>query len=240
MTIYASDIMSRASRIILDETHVRWPLAELRLWLNDGLREISLVKPTAISASVIFTLTAGTYQKLPSNYTSIIRVTRNLKTNVASPRAGGRAVRVVDRVVMDSQLPDWHDSTISTASKTVRNVIFEMTDPKAFYVYPPNDGTGIVEAIVSKVPDQVTAPSGDQEDIANYNTALDILDVYANALLDYVLYRAYSKDSSFAGNAQRAAAHYSQMANALGVSLQNDMAFNNMNTKPTIEEENAA
>ena len=240
MTIYASDIMNRVSRIVLDETNVRWPLSELRLWLNDGLREISLIKPTAISASVIYSLSAGTYQKLQSDYTGIIRVTRNLKTTATSPRAGGRAIRVVDRVVMDSQLPDWHDSTITTPSKTVKNVVFEMTDPTAFYVYPPNDGTGIVEAIVSKVPTQIAAPTGDQENIANYSTALDILDVYANALVDYVLYRAYSKDSSFAGNAQRAAAHYTQMANALGVSLQNDMAFQNMNTKPTTDQENAA
>lgn len=240
MTVFASDILSRASRIVLDETHVRWPLAELRLWLNDGLREISLVKPTAISASVIFSLTAGTYQKLPSNYTGILRVTRNLKTTTASPRDGGRAVRVVDRVIMDSQLPDWHDTTKTTAAKAVKNVVFEMADPTAFYVYPPNDGTGIVEAVVSKVPTQIAAPSGDQEDIANYNTALDILDVYANALVDYVLYRAYSKDANFAGNAQRAVAHYTQMANALGVSLQNDMAFSNMNAKPTTDQENAA
>ena len=33
-------------------------------------------------------------------------------------------------------------------------------------------------------------------------------DVYANALIDYVLYRAYMKDAEFAGNQQRASGHY--------------------------------
>lgn len=242
MTILASEIFQRTSRILLDETNVRWPLSELRLWLNDGLREIAIVKPTSSSTSIIYTLNPGTYQKLSSNYMSVLRVTRNLKSSATSPRVGGRAVRVVDRVVMDSQLPDWHDTTKTPAAKTVKNVIFDAADPTSFYVYPPNDGTGYVEAIVSKVPTAVSAPAApaDPEDIANYAVSLDILDIYANALVDYVLYRAYSKDAAFAGNAQRASAHYAQMANALGVSIQNDLSINNMNVKPTVQTENAA
>lgn len=242
MTVLASEVFLRVSRIVLDETNVRWPLAELRLWLNDGMREIAIVKPTATSTSIVYQLTAGTYQKLASQYMGVLRVIRNLKSSATSPREGGRALRTVDRLVMDSQLPDWHDTTKTPASKTVKNVVFDAAEPTAFYVYPPNDGTGYVEAIVSKVPTPVPVPTApdDPEDIANYAVALDILDIYANALVDYMLYRAYSKDAAFAGNAQRAVAHYTQMANALGVSIQNDMSISNMNIKPTVQEENAA
>jgi hypothetical protein len=35
-----------------------------------------------------------------------------------------------------------------------------------------------------------------------------------------MLYRAYSKDSEYAGNAQRAQNHYSAFANALGIEVQ--------------------
>lgn len=242
MTILASDIFQRVTRICLDETNVRWPLSELRLWLNDAMREISVLKPTASSTSIVHTLVNGTYQKLSNEYMSVIRVTRNLKSNATNPRQGGRAVRVVDRLVMDSQLPDWHDTTKTPASSVVKNVIFDVSNPTAFYVYPPNNGTGFVEVTVSKVPTPVPVPTSpaDPEDIANYNVALDILDIYANAIVDYCLYRAYSKDAAFAGNAQRAAAHYTAMANALGVSIQNDMSINNMNIKPTVQDENAA
>jgi branched-subunit amino acid ABC-type transport system permease component len=48
--------------------------------------------------------------------------------------------------------------------------------------------------------------------------------VYANCILDYVLYRSYQKDSEFAGNAQRAMMHYQSFANALGVKTQADGA----------------
>ena len=63
--------------------------------------------------------------------------------------------------------------------------------------------------------------------ISNFSTdttVISIDDVYANCLLDYVLYRSYQKDSEFAGNAQRAMMHYQSFANALGVKTQADSA----------------
>ena len=41
---------------------------------------------------------------------------------------------------------------------------------------------------------------------------LGVPDIYANAVQDYVLYRAYTKDSEYAGNAARAQAHYAAFA----------------------------
>lgn len=242
MTFLASDIFQRVSRVLLDETNVRWPLEELRLWLNDGLREIALVKPTATSDTVIVPLVAGTFQEVSNTYISVLRVTRNLKSGATSPRLGAATVRVVDRQVMDAQAPDWHDSTRTRPNKIVRNVVFDIADPRCFWVYPPNDGTGYVEAIVSKVPSPVPAPTppADQKALANYAVTVDLLDIYANALTDYILYRAYSKDAAYTGSAQRAAAHYAQMAAALGVTIQNDLSVSNMNAKPTVQSENAA
>ncbi|MCK7581011.1 MAG: hypothetical protein MZV65_38935 [Chromatiales bacterium] len=53
-------------------------------------------------------------------------------------------------------------------------------------------------------------------------TPIKLDDIYANAILDYVLYRAYSKDAEYAANAQRAALHYQAFTNALGVKTQVD------------------
>jgi hypothetical protein len=38
-------------------------------------------------------------------------------------------------------------------------------------------------------------------------------------LADYILYRAYTKDSEYAGNAQRAVAHYGAFKDALATEL---------------------
>jgi hypothetical protein len=53
---------------------------------------------------------------------------------------------------------------------------------------------------------------------------ISLPDIYGNALGDYVLYRAYTKDSEYAGNAQRAVAHYTAFANALGIEIKGTLA----------------
>ena len=55
-------------------------------------------------------------------------------------------------------------------------------------------------------------------------TVLSVDDVYANAILDYVLYRSYQKDSEYAGNSQRAIMHYQGFTNSLGIKTQADIA----------------
>ena len=63
--------------------------------------------------------------------------------------------------------------------------------------------------------------------MSNFSTDTQVIsvdDVYANCILDYVLYRSYQKDSEFAGNPQRAMMHYQSFANALGVKTQADVA----------------
>ena len=49
---------------------------------------------------------------------------------------------------------------------------------------------------------------------------IDLPDEWANPLLNYVLYRAYSKDAEFAGNAQLAASHLALFNNAAGIQLE--------------------
>jgi hypothetical protein len=227
LTFNAKASLDRARRIIQDESSVRWPLAEWRLWLNDGLREIALLKPTAFSTSVVISLVAGTYQRQDA-YVKVLHVSRNLKSTQDSPRLGARAIRAVDRDMLDTASPDWHDPQRTRARKEVRNVVFDDNEPMAFYVYPPNDGTGIVEAIVSKIPAGVPLPAdpADVENIDAYDVDVDISDIYSNVILDYMLYRAYSKDAQFAGSAQRAAAYYQQFSNALGISAQTDLLRN--------------
>ena len=44
-------------------------------------------------------------------------------------------------------------------------------------------------------------------------------------MVDYICYRAFSKDSEYAGNANRALAHYTQFINALNGGRVNDMVY---------------
>ena len=65
--------------------------------------------------------------------------------------------------------------------------------------------------------------SGVPADVASISDAIDLPDVFANCITDYVCYRAFSKEADYAANAQRAASHYDAFATALGVKSQGDV-----------------
>lgn len=228
MAFTAADVMLRAQYILQDASAVRWTPPELRLWLNDALREIAIRAPNATSASVEITLQQGTYQTLAAEYQSLLRITRNLTTldASASKRGGGRVVTPIAREIMDAQLPGWQDNAVLPYARTVIHYIEEILDPRSFYVVPGNDGNGVVEAIVSRVPQEVPVPAAPASplDVASYTTTVQLADVYRNAVVDYMLYRAFSKDMQLAGAFERARAHYGQFADALGIKLQMDQA----------------
>lgn len=226
MSVLASDILGRAGTICLDETNVRWPLVELCKWLNDGQREIVVHKPASLARNVPFALGEGTMQTVPAEHLGLLRIIRNLSSPVSAPvRIGGRTIRVVSREILDGQNPDWHNPDYVEYRADVRHYVVDEQDPMTFYVYPGNDGTGVIEVVFAGNPKDVKPLlAADPTKIEAYAVPLEFQDPYGNALLDYVLYRAYSKDAQFAGNAQRAAAHYTQFANLIGLKVQNDLA----------------
>lgn len=205
MTFQTKDVMARAATTLQDASNIRWPVTELHGYLNDGLCEIVTIKPNAVSKTVNLELDEGTLQTLPAEYTVLSRVSRNM----VDANTGGGAIRRLDsRSIMDSHMPGWQDPAVIPFAKKVVHVIHDIADPNQFYVAPGNDGTGIIEAVVGAYPTKSPVPGADADDIDSYADSVDVPDIYMNALVDYVIYRAYSKDARIAGSATRAAAHY--------------------------------
>jgi hypothetical protein len=204
MTISVNSIISRAQILIQDTTGVRWPTTELLDWVNDGQREVCLFKPSVGAKNESLALVSGTKQAIPSSGLGLLRIVRNM----TSAGAGARAVRIIDREVLDTQLPDWHSET---PVANVKHYMFDDLDPTNYYVYPPNNSNGHLEVIYAATP-LVVAAGGN----------ISIPDVYANGLLDYVLFRAYGKDSDHAGNAERSGYHYQLFTTSLGMKTQAD------------------
>lgn len=196
MAITAAQVLTRASDIIQDQTNVRWPTDELLRYLNDGRREVCIARPDLYATTAVVNLSAGTKQALPADGSRFIDGIRNITGG-----APGRAVRVVEREVLDAQLPNWH----TEASGPVKHFMFDERSPRVFYVYPPASGGQQLEIVYSRTPTDITSTS----------TELTEEDVYTGALVDYVCYRAFSKDSEYAGNLERAGLHYTQFRNVL-------------------------
>jgi hypothetical protein len=199
MAVTVQSVIDRVQSVLQDTTGVRWPVVgELVLWVNDAQREVALLKPDASAVNTTVTLATGTKQEIPSEGNRLLKVVRNM--SAASNGTGARAIRLVDLAVLDSQSPSWHDPTVSgdaAHTNIVKHYAYEESNPRNFYVYPGVSGNSYIELIYSANPATVALSDN-----------LSIPDIFANAIMNYVLYMAYMKDAEFAGNQQRASSHY--------------------------------
>lgn len=200
-TITAQSIVDKAQIALQDVTGVRWPDAELLGWLNDGQREIVVLKPNAFVINTAIKLVAGTKQDLPSNGVQLIDIVRNMGVSGSTP---GRSIRLTDQKVIDVQDPNWHQKT---ADAEARHFMYSPLDPKHFYVYPPQPAANqnYVEIVYGVIPDNATLAS-----------VISLDDIYQNALLDYILFRAYSKESELADQSKAATHQQNYIASLTG------------------------
>lgn len=192
-TVTTLSIVTKAQTILQDVTGVRWPSSELLSWLNDGQREVVLFKPNSYVKNVAVKLVSGTKQSLPADGIQLIDIVRNMGAGGVTP---GRSIRITMREILDAQVSNWHDDSI--ADIVVKHYVYSQFDPKTFYVYPPQPtvNQGYVELIYGASPADTTLIG-----------TISIDDIYQSILLDYVLYRAYSKDTEYAADENRAAFH---------------------------------
>lgn len=197
----ATPIISRVSTLLQDVAHVRWSTPEILSYITDGIRELCIFKPDACAKTAVLNLEAGTKQSLPSDGVTLLDVICNMGTDGATR---GFAPRIVGRDMLDAQNPSWH---VGTASATVKHVAFDPQNQRAFYVQPPqpSTGRGSLEIVYAASPVEVTE-----------GPTLPIDDVWMPVIVSYVLYRCYSKDAEYAGNASLAIAHYQAFSAHVG------------------------
>jgi hypothetical protein len=216
-TLTGANLISRIQDSLQDTTGVRWTEAELLRYINDAQREVVNFKPQASADHSNVQLATGTEQSIPDVALSLIKVVRNMSATGGSA-TGKKSIRLVDEDILNSIEPDWHDPTVTgdaAHGSVIKHYVFDPDDPRKFYVYPGvKDGeNAYVELITSRSPTDLSVTS----------STIYIDDIYGNALVDYVLFRCYMKDSEFAGNAQRASQHYQLFLNSVssGISSKN-------------------
>jgi hypothetical protein len=221
MSVTHRDIIKRAVGVLQDTTSIRWPINELIRWFNDAQREVVMYRPDSMNTTKTMTLVAGSRQNLGSanldpSPVKLIEITRNMGVDKS-------VVTQVPRAILDAQQRGWHNQT---GVSVIKHYMFDARDPKTFYVYPPATTAATLEVMYAATPTALTELSESSSlafsDVPD--TAISLPEIYGNAVLDYLLYRAYSKDSEYAGNAARAQAHYAAFANALGVEIQSTVA----------------
>lgn len=212
-TILGKSLIDKAQVTLQDPNGRHWARADLLDYLNDGQRDAVILKPDACVIDAPVALIPGTVkQALPAGGLSLVDVVCN--TNAAGDTPG-LAIRIVSREVLDAQFPNWR--LAGNTSGVIQHFMYDPQNPKTFYVYPK---AGMVAPHVQLVYYAVPEDTDDSDKV------IGIDDIYANALLNYILYRAYAKDGQAAQNATLAAAYLSLFNNAFGIKTQSDAAIN--------------
>jgi len=208
MATAAQSIIFRAQTTLQDPDGVRWGAPELVAYLNDAQRSLVQNRPDQKAATATVNLYHGYRQALDDGYMSLIDIPAN---------AAGKRKRItkVDLVQLDAVEPAWRSRQASTE---VVHFAYDLREPRTFYVYPPVVAGTPVELVASLYPVDVPAPGGASHTTVTGN--IDLPDQWADALLNFVLFKAYSKDAEFGGNAQLAASYLGLFNNAIGVQLQ--------------------
>lgn len=195
--IPVADVLRRFRSVMMDEKSIRWTVGEAFDWMNDGASEIVLRRPASRAVTEQVQLVAGTYQIASDNSAQVLDVVRNISANGAP----GRPVRIADRQQIDDAEPNWHN----LRPAPTRHYMIDERSPTTFYVYPPAVDGAIIEMLVSKTPPKVVS----------VDDRIDMRPEFINAILNWMMYRAHSKDSEFSqGN--MAALHYQAFTAAIG------------------------
>lgn len=205
--LLVSAVITRAARLLYDQTNVRWTVDELVEYAGDAEQQIVLVRPDLNAVNAAIQLAAGTKQSIPDDGVRFLRAIRN---RGSTGNQLGNAIRSTYMEALDSEIRDWHSRT---TTNDVQHYMADNRDPKTFYIYPglANAATLYIEILYGQAPPLVSSP-GD---------AFTLDAVHVNPLVDWVCYRAFSKDAEYGGNPQRAQAHYAAFYNALQVQMRN-------------------
>jgi hypothetical protein len=217
-TVKVVDLIVRAQTLLQDEDSVRWTVAELQYWLNDAYKETIGLRPDVNTQTAEFTCVAGPRQNITGSFPNAIRlveVVRNL-----APTSDMSSIYVTSRKSLDTQRRSWYSET---PTATIELYTFDPRTPKEFLVYPPATTSARLEVIYSVLPAEHTLTDTQLLDPTTAET-IRIDDIFATALFDYMMYRAYSKDAEQTAMMQRAVAHYQAFQNALGTKQQVDAA----------------
>lgn len=208
-TITAEQIYQQAAEILQDVLYATYSQTQLGAWVNDAQRAISIARPDANVSIENFLLSPGvSRQTLPATANRLGGLIRNMGTDGLTP---GRGITgPVPREPLDAVLPLW---TVTTGA-FVKQYVYDEDTPLVFYVYPPVSGAWYVEAKFFKIPVNVTLPS----------STIDLPDIYAPVIREWILYCAFARDSERTPNWVRAARHLTNFYQLLGVKTNSDLA----------------
>jgi len=189
MALAASVILDQAANDLNDPTHQYWPEAELIEYLNDAMRAAVMLKPEVNPEVMDFALMPGAVQDF-GRQDDYLLLDVNCFKSTATAFEG--VITPVERKDLDNMDPNWRVPQAGMPPGELSgNYIYDVRNRHTFYLYPSfaDWNNWMVEIVYAKTPDA----------IADASNNITIDDIYAPALLAYVMHRARAKDVSIEG-----------------------------------------
>jgi hypothetical protein len=203
MILVSVIVTDQARRILIDAAKVTWLDADLLAALNEAMRATQAVKPDFYTVRDVIDLTAGIAQALPDGGTTLIDITSNV--------ASGQVVTQCDLALLQEVNRFWPaDDQVLDVDNFATNV----KEPTRFFVTPPNNGYGRVNASWGAVPPVITGLTDE----------LPVLEIYQTPLLNFVLGRAYAMNTK-KQDITKATYYMNEWGKALGLKTQAQIAI---------------
>jgi hypothetical protein len=209
-----SDFLGMAKEQLVDQGGVFWTEAEMLNYISLGYAAIITARPDANSILVTHDCVAGAIQEIPTTYdgAQLLAVRRNMiKTTVdgVTTYSSGKIPRLISGDLADSIMPTWFTAP-ANADGQIDEYIYDDRTPNTFYVYPNATANTALELLLSVLPAKHVDPT--TETIA-INTR------YISPLLDYVMFRAYIRDSKDTHSKQMADGYLQRFNSAMGTKV---------------------
>ncbi len=197
MPITVKNLIDRISRDLIDLRNVRWSRPELIDFMNDAIAAIVIRRPDLSRATAVVATSSNTVA-LPTDAYQILAV--NHIDNVAAT--------FVSINKLNQLYPEWR-TTVGAPVCWTRNELDETT----LFLYPAPQEQVNVEVVYSRT-----------LKVTDESAAFPLSEVYEGVVADFVMYRAYNKDSLNPAEGQKAQLHLQAFATALGDKTATDNA----------------
>lgn len=213
----AGDLAREVAQLLNDAEagfeFTRWSSGELIEYANDACAQVAMLRPDVVADSEVIELKPGARQELPEGAHRFYRIEGTVDQYgriVGQPsRTNGRAARVANTWFAALACPRSGDYLVMSFQ-------FDDANPTVFYVDPPVPPGKPVKVSVSmaRVPDAF----GEKD-------AVPMDARFHNAVIEWMLYRAFSKDQESATSTTHSASHKTHFYEMLGLSVKADSRY---------------
>lgn len=198
-----------AADVLGDSKYRTWTIQAHYEYLSDALRVLASLKPGYFAALHKWQLAANKVeQTIPTGYYLVLRDPYNMGADGATY---GRTITQTKAEALTDIDPSWRAVTPAAA---VKHYVYDADRaPKRFECYPPPNAALWVQGELAADPTRVV----------DQNDTLSCHDNAVPALVEWQLYRAYSRDDEKTFAPQKAAAHVALFFQLLGLKIKTEM-----------------